>query len=62
MMKFELVSFYRHKWDSEWYFNICLVENDFEYDDSRSLFGIGQKGSMWFLDLFWIRVMPRSYD
>ena len=62
MLKFELLSFYRHKWDSEWHFNICLLENDFEYDDSRSLFSIGKKDDLWFLGLFWIRILPRSYD
>jgi len=62
MLKFELLSFYRHVWDSEWHFSICLIENDFEYDDSRSLFSVGKKDELWFLELFWIRVLPKSYN
>lgn len=62
MFKFELLSFYRHKWDSCWSFDICLIENDFEYGDSRSLFGLARKDQYWFLDLFWVRIKPRDYD
>lgn len=62
MLKLELASFYRHKYDSEWHLSILSIENDFEYDVSRSLFSIGQKDSTWFLDLLWIRVLPRSLD
>lgn len=58
MFKFELLSFYMHKWDCEWHFSIFLIENDFEYDKSRSLFSIGKKDEMWFIDLFWIHVCP----
>jgi|DEB0MinimDraft_6_1074348.scaffolds.fasta_scaffold23311_1 hypothetical protein len=60
--KFELVSFYYNYWNSQWSFDICLLEYDFEYDDSRSFFGIGQKNNNWFIELFWIRILPRHFD
>jgi hypothetical protein len=59
-IKFELLSFYYHYWESHWSFDICLLEYDFEYDDSKSLFGIGQKNGMWFLYLFWMRIKPNQ--
>ena len=59
MFKFEMFSFYYHYWDNCWNFDIFLIEADFEYGDSRSLFGIGKKDQLWFLDLFWIRILPR---
>lgn len=59
MLKIELISFYRHYFDSEWHFSICYVENDFEYDVGRSLFSVGKKDEMWFLDLFWFKIFPR---
>lgn len=61
MLKIELSSFYYHKYDCEWHFSVLLLENDFEYGDSRSFFGAGRKDEMWFFDLAWMRILPRSY-
>lgn len=58
MVKIELVSYYLHVWDNEWHFDIFYVENDFASGNGRSLFGIGKKGDLFFLDLFWIRLLP----
>lgn len=59
-IKFELFSFYYHYWESHWSVDICLLKYDFEYDDSKSLFGIGQKNGTWFIDLFWKRIKPNQ--
>lgn len=59
MFKFELISCYYHYFDSCWSFDVFLIQNDFEYDESRSLLSIGKKDKIWFLDLFWIRVLPK---
>lgn len=61
MLKLELISFYQHKYDSEWHFSIFYIENDFEYDTGRSFFSIGKKNTTWFVDLFWIKILPREY-
>lgn len=61
MLKFELVSFYRHYYDSEWHFSICYLENDFEYDVGRSLFSIGKKDEMWFIDFLWMKILPSEW-
>ena len=54
-----VMSFYYHKYDSEWYFSIFDVTSNFEYNDSRSLFCLGKRGCIWRLELFWIRI---AYD
>lgn len=57
MIKFELMSFYRHYYDSEWHFSLCYFEND--YDIGRSLFSVGKKDEMWFIDFLWMRILPK---
>lgn len=59
MLKVELFSFYWHYYDSEWHLDLLLVETDFENCVERSLIGIGRKNKRWFLDLFWIRILPK---
>lgn len=59
MIKLELLSFYRHKYDSEWHLSLLCVEYDFEYGESRSLLSVGKKDELWFIDLFWTRLTPK---
>ena len=45
-----------HKNDNEFYFSILDVNNFGDFD--RSLFHIGKRWDEWFLELFFIRVLP----
>ena len=54
---FAPVIFNWHSYDSEWHFSIFLVEWE---EHERSLFSIGKKYDMWFIDLFWKRLLPRD--
>lgn len=59
MFLINVIGVYHHRWDGEWHVYLLSVENDFEYGDSRSLFSVGKKDERWFIDLFWMRLLPR---
>lgn len=54
---FAPVIFHWHSYDSEWHFSIFLVEWE---EHERSLISIGKRYDMWFIDLFWKRLLPRD--
>jgi hypothetical protein len=55
---FAPVIFHWHSsYDSEWHFSIFQLEWE---EHERSLISIGKRYDMWFIDLFWKRLLPRD--
>ena len=56
---FKLASIYYAHYDSEW--GVTLLTFELASGDERSLFCIGARPGIFWLDLLWVRILPRSF-
>lgn len=60
-MSIELLTLYRHRYDSEWFVSFLTFDRFERVGDTfqRSFLSIGKRDETWFIDLLWVHILPR---